>query len=116
MKTLEEVLDLMADQIDRTRLEDYIAREWVRPQPGHQDWYFEEIDIARLQLVCHLVQDIEVNDEGMDVVLSLLDQLYGLRTRMKHLTHAIAQQPERVQTEITLIVGELIKGSENRKS
>jgi len=108
MKTLEEVLGLMAARMDRATLEDYIAREWVRPQPGHQDWYFEDIDIARLQLVCHLVQDIEVNNEGMDVVLSLLDQLYGLRAQMKHLTHAIVQQPSEVQSQITLIVNQLM--------
>ncbi len=109
MKTLEEVLAIMDARIDRATLENYIAREWVRPQQGHEDWYFEEIDIARIQLVSHLAQDIEVNDEGIDVALSLLDQLYGLRAQMRHLTHAITQQPSEVQTDITFIVGELIR-------
>ncbi len=111
MKTLEEVLEVLEAHIDRARLEDYIAREWVRPRRAETGWYFEEIDIARLQLVCHLTQEIQVNDEGMDVVLSLLDQLYGLRTQMKHLAHAITQQPPQVQTEITLIVDRLMKSN-----
>lgn len=107
MKTLEEVLAILEARIDRAMLENYIAREWVRPRREREIWYFEEIDIARLQLVCHLVQDIQVNDEGMDVVLSLLDQLYGLRAQMRHLTHAVTQQPPQVQDEITLLVNEL---------
>jgi chaperone modulatory protein CbpM len=114
MKTIEEVLAIMDARIDRATLENYIAREWVRPQPGHQDWYFEEIDIARVQLVSHLVQEIQVNDEGIDVALSLLDQLYGLRAQMRHLTHAITQQPSEVQANITFIVSQLMKSDNTR--
>jgi chaperone modulatory protein CbpM len=109
MKTLEEVLAIMNARLDRATLENYIAREWVRPQQAQQDWYFEEIDIARIQLVSHLAQDIEVNDHGIDVALSLLDQLYGLRAQMRHLTHAITQQPSEVQANIAFIVSELVK-------
>ena len=64
MKTLEEVLEILDEQIDRPTLEEYIARQWIRPHRKKTDWHFEEIDIARLQLVCHLTQDIEVNVKG----------------------------------------------------
>ena len=100
MKTLEEVLGLLQDRIDRALLEEYIAREWILPQGDPKNWLFEDIDIARLELVFHLTQEIKVNDEGMDVVLSLLDQLYGLRKHMKYLAHAILQQPQEVQARI----------------
>jgi len=112
MKTLEEVVEILDARIDRAMLEAYIERQWVRPHRKRKAWYFEEIDIARLQLICHLTQEIEVNDEGMDVVLSLLDQLYGLRTHMKHLTHAIAQQPLEVQREVRSILNQLMKTRE----
>ena len=104
MRTVEDVLQIMDARIDRTTLEEYIAREWLRPVSSQEGWDFEEIDIARLQLVCHLLQDIKVNDEGMDVVLSLLDQLYGLRAHMKKLTSAVAQQPPQVRTEIMMVI------------
>ena len=106
MKTLEEVLEIEA-RIDRQTLEEYIARKWLRPISHKSSWHFEEIDIARLQLVCHLAQDIEVNDGGMDVVLSLLDQLYGVRAYTKKLTLAIAGQPQEVQTNIRMILQQL---------
>lgn len=107
MKTLEEALDIAQASIDRRTVEDYIARQWLRPAQEENGWAFADIDIARLQLVCHLTQDIKVNEEGMDVILSLLDQLYGLRTHMKHLTHAISRQPEQVRSEIVAIVTQL---------
>jgi chaperone modulatory protein CbpM len=113
MKTLEDVLEMMEARIDRQKLETYIAREWVRPQRKKKSWYFEEIDIARLELVCHLTQDIEVNDEGMDVVLSLLDQLYGTRAHMRHLSHAITQQPSQVQEDIRTFLAQVIKAENN---
>lgn len=109
MKTLEEVLEILQDRIDRSTLEDYIARQWLRPVSHSSGWYFEEIDIARLELVCHLTQDINVNDEGMDVVLSLLDQLYGLRMQMQKVNRAIAQQPPEVQTDIMMVIEQWAK-------
>jgi chaperone modulatory protein CbpM len=112
MKTLEQVLETMQRRIDRSVLEEYIRREWIRPRQEQEGWYFEEIDIARLELVCHLSQDIEINDQGMDVVLSLLDQLYGLRTHMMHLSHAIARQQPEVQAEIVEIINQLAKTGE----
>lgn len=76
--------------------------EWLRPVYHPTGWYFEEIDIARLQLVCHLTQDIEVNEQGMDVVLSLLDQLYGIRAQAQKLNQAIPRQLLKVQAEIRM--------------
>ena len=103
MKTLDEALEILETRIDRSTVEKYITREWLRPVFGEAEWHFEEIDIARLQLICHLTQDMKVNDDGMDIVLALLDQLYGLRSHVHKLTHAIAQQPPQVQTEIMFI-------------
>ena len=104
MKTIEEVLEMPQARIDRQTLEEYITREWLRPVSHPSGWYFEDIDIARLELVCHLTQDINVNDEGMDVVLSLLDQLYSTRAHMQKLHNAISQQPPEVQTSIMMVI------------
>lgn len=112
MKTLEQVLEILESRIDRITLEEYIAREWIRPHRKKTDWHFEDIDIARVELVCHLTQDIEVNEEGMDVVLSLLDQLYGMRAHMQKLTQAIAEQPPEVQTEIMMLIKQSAKTKE----
>jgi chaperone modulatory protein CbpM len=106
MKTLDEVLVMLNAPIDRPTIEDYIARAWLRPVSSDTGWYFEEIDIARIELVYHLTEEIHVNDAGMDVALSLLDQLYGMRAQMKHLAHAIHQQSPEVQAEIRMMISQ----------
>ena len=88
MTSLEQVLTRLQVTVDRTTVETYVARAWVRPMPGSEGWQFEEIDIARIDLVTHLRQDMAVNDEAVDLVLSLLDQLYDLRSRIEHAQQA----------------------------
>ena len=42
-----------------------------------------QVDLARAQLICDLQDDLGVNDEGVEVILDLLDQLYGLRQAVR---------------------------------
>lgn len=106
MKTFDEVLEALEIVVTRDTLENYIAREWVRPVRKEKVYYFEEIDLARIQLIQQLRHDMQVGDEAMDVVLSLLDQMYGLRRHMRRLTDAIERQPRRVQAKIFSLLTE----------
>jgi chaperone modulatory protein CbpM len=100
MLTLAELLQRLDDTPDRMTLEQYIARTWVRPIQAGQVLHFEEIDIARIRLVHHLRQDMLVNDEAMDVVLHLLDQVYGLREQMRRLHYVTRRLPRNIQAEL----------------
>ena len=40
---------------------------------------FSDMDIARARLIKPLQTEFGVNDEGVDIVLHLMDQLHGLR-------------------------------------
>ncbi len=106
MKTFDEVLEALDLVLGRDTLEDYINRAWVRPIRERETWYFEEIDIARIQLIQQLRHDMQVGDDAVDVVLSLLDQIYALRSRMRKLTGAIERQPRNVQAEIFSLLAE----------
>lgn len=112
MKTFDEVLEALSIFLGRETLEDFIARAWVRPIRKEETYYFEEIDIARIQLIQQLRHDMQVGDEAMDVVLSLLDQIYALRSRMRKLTDAIERQPRRVQAEIFSLIADLTEQKE----
>jgi chaperone modulatory protein CbpM len=46
---------------------------------------FSDVDIARAQLIRDLREDLGVNDEGVSVVLHLIDQMHGLRQSMRDL-------------------------------
>ena len=52
------------------------------------DLSFSDIDIARARLIRELQVDFGVNDEGVGVILHLVDQLYGMRRTLMELRQA----------------------------
>lgn len=75
----------------RQDLEFWIFNEWVRPDEHAGRYVFGEIDVARVRLIQELRDRMEVNDASLPVVLSLLDQLYDMRRRMRELSEALNQ-------------------------
>lgn len=70
---------LMRMQLDDVTLEVWIVEEWLRPQRIEDDFAFTEADLARARLIRDLQQDLGVNHEGVGIILSLIDQVHGLR-------------------------------------
>lgn len=71
----------------RTRLEQPVVETWVEvgwliPPQTQPEIAFAEIDVARARLIAELRHDFGVNDEGVAVVLHLLDQVHDLRRAM----------------------------------
>ena len=54
---------------------------------------FSDTDAARAHLIRDLKTDFGVNDEGVDVVLHLVDQLYGLRKALRRLQGDLEETP-----------------------
>ncbi len=70
---------MLRAQCDDATLTAWIAEEWIIPRSAVADGEFAEVDLARAALIRDLKQDLEVNDAGIGVILSLLDQVHGLR-------------------------------------
>jgi chaperone modulatory protein CbpM len=66
-------------KLDLQTLEVWIEEEWLIPGGTATEQAFSEADLARAKLVQELMQDLGVNEEGVGVVLNLLDQVHGLR-------------------------------------
>jgi chaperone modulatory protein CbpM len=77
-------------QLDQETLDIWIEEEWLVPQTAAQEQVFSEVDLARAQLIRELKRDLGVNDEGIGVILSLLDQVHSLR---KVLSHTLQSSP-----------------------
>ena len=94
-------MDILIAQIaglERQELEQWIAHEWVRPDTQSGLFVFQEIDVARVKLIWELRRDMDINEDALPLVLSLLDQLYDLRRRFNALGQAIAETaPAEVQ-------------------
>jgi len=70
---------LVRTQIQRETLEAWIQEEWLIPGESAGELTFSDADIARAQLIRDLRSDLGVNDEGVGVILNLVDQVHGLR-------------------------------------
>ena len=88
----EEFLSLSG--MGHEMLNAWIEEEWLIPSGSSVELSFSEIDIARAQLIRDLQVDFGVNDEGVGVILNLVDQLYGMRRTLMEL-----RQEVRITTE-----------------
>ena len=70
---------LVRAQLEGETLEEWIQEEWLIPGQSAGELTFSDADIARAQLITDLKNDLGVNDEGVGVIFSLVDQVHGLR-------------------------------------
>ena len=68
---------LATSGVEVHKLEFWLAQEWLIPEPS--DAGFTEREVARARLIRDLEGDFGVNDEGIDIILHLVDQLHGMR-------------------------------------
>ena len=77
-----------------------IDEGWINPKQTQGRAYFADIDIVRLQLILNLQIDLSINAESIPIILSLIDQVHGLRHKLRSLAEAIGEQPEDIQQVI----------------
>jgi chaperone modulatory protein CbpM len=81
-------------------LDAWIAAGWLMPHRDAAGWRFSDVDIARARLICDLRQDLGVSDDGVTVILELLDQIHGLRRALRSVVSALGAQPEQTRRHI----------------
>ncbi len=96
---IEAVIALVGD-LEAPELLSWVDRGWVRPDSAGNLWEFHEIDIARVRLIRELRRDLDVGEEAIPVVLSLLDQVYDLRAALARVRAAIAAQPAELRAAV----------------
>ena len=79
-------------RLDRETLEVWIEEQWLLPSRTADELVFTEMDLARAKLIRDLRHEMGVNDEGVGVVLNLLDQIHGLRKIMAELLRSAHEQ------------------------
>ncbi len=99
--------DLIAsiERLQAEALERWIALGWIAPESSDEGPSFGDADVARAHLICDLVYDFEIGEEGVPVILSLLDQLHDNRRLLRALMAAVDAQPEPVKQEIATRLG-----------
>jgi len=83
---------LYRSQLDQETLEVWIQEEWLVPSETEGEPAFSEADLARAKLIRDLTHDMGVNNEGVGVILNLLDQVHSLRKAMAEMQLAMRER------------------------
>ncbi|HMN70552.1 MAG TPA: chaperone modulator CbpM [Rhodoblastus sp.] len=84
---------LITSGLEGGTLQLWIDQEWLIPQETDAGPTFSDRDVARARLIQDLKRDFGVNDEGVDVVLHLVDQLHGMRRLLALLRNDLRKDP-----------------------
>ncbi|UXU75341.1 MULTISPECIES: hypothetical protein [unclassified Paracoccus (in: a-proteobacteria)] len=104
--TLDQVLQAVPD-LSAAQLQRYIQAGVVVPVQSEHGPLFRELDIARLHLVVDLAEGYHLDEEALSLVLSLVDQLHGLRGDMRAILDAVAQEPVETRMRLKTAIREI---------
>ena len=111
MTSLDELLR-QHDRLTVVHVERWVARGLLRPSGDaesgtSESWSFEPVDVARVQLLVELADDIGLDDDTVEAVIALIDQVHTLRGQLGLLATAIAQQPPETREAIAVALKRL---------
>lgn len=106
----EQDLVVQIRDLSLPRLHKWIRLGWVRPERHEGSARFHDVDIARVRLLNELEHVLDFDDDTVPLVLSLLDQIHGLRGELRNLARAIDEQPQAVRDRIRNTYARLSEG------
>lgn len=83
----------------------WVERGWVQPERDGERLVFQEIDVARVRLIRDLRHELALGEDAVPVVLSLMDQVYDLRSQLRAVLHAIENQSTDVRQSVLRALG-----------
>ena len=79
--------------LDQETLRVWVEEQWLIPGSDAPGQAFSDADLARAELIRELKRDMGVNDEGVGVILALLDQVHSLRKALGETILSLRQPP-----------------------
>jgi chaperone modulatory protein CbpM len=76
---------IVTSGVQQTTLSLWLEQHWLVPEETPEGMSFSLGDVARARLIQDLTRDFGVNEEGIDVILHLVDQLHGMRRALEQL-------------------------------
>jgi len=80
-------------RLDKEVLDQWVEAGWLTPHQNSAGQRFSSVDLARAYLIRDL-QDLGVSDDGIPIVLDLVDQVHGLRYALRELLSTIKAQQQ----------------------
>lgn len=101
------------DRVNVKELRVWVRAGWVRPVHGENGPVFDEVDIARIRLLCEMKKDMKLSTETFAIVLPLLDRLHQTRRELRAVTEVLDEEPEEVRQRVAKRVRERIGPAED---
>jgi chaperone modulatory protein CbpM len=96
----------MVEGVSVETLSVWIERGFVLPESEDGEPQFAEIDVARVRLIYELEHDMALDADAIAMMLSLLDQMYALRRKLRLINDAIAGQPPEIRDALLALLGD----------
>jgi chaperone modulatory protein CbpM len=80
-------------RLDRRTLTVWIEEQWLIPGSTADELAFTDMDLARANLIQDLKDKMGVNDEGLGLILHLLDQMHSLRRALAATLESARDRP-----------------------
>lgn len=109
----EKTVVLRIERLTIRDLRQWVRAGWVIPAQGESGPVFDDLDVARLRLICDLRKDMSLPADAMPVVLTLLDRLHNTRRHLKALSAAVDRQPDDMRRAVLSMYRALHDSGEN---
>ncbi len=103
----EEQVITTVTRLTQSRLTTYVKHEFLCPVQSESGPVYTPADLARIELICDLTEQFDLEGDALGVVLSLIDQLHGVRSELKRVMTAIETQPEELRGRIIAALKEV---------
>jgi chaperone modulatory protein CbpM len=107
----EEELVMQVENLSLQRLHRWIRLGLVKPERVEGLPVYHEVDVARVRLLRDMENAAEFDEDTVPLLLSLLDQIHGLRHELRALAAAVDQQPAEVRARIKVLYQRFADGA-----
>ncbi|MBU2963202.1 chaperone modulator CbpM [Citreicella sp. C3M06] len=94
------------DRLTSVQLRSFVEAEVVTPTQTDTGPVFRQVDLARIELLCELSEDFDLHLDALGIVISLIDQLHGVRGSLRAVLEAVEREPENVRQRIQKAIRE----------
>ncbi len=102
----EDDVIVTVTRLTRSQLIRFIDGAFVKPERAAGGYVFRPIDIARLELLCDLSQDLALDETALGIVISLIDQLHDARQDLAAMARVMDGLPADLQGSIVAALKE----------
>ncbi len=82
------------------RLTRFVQADIIRPVLSDTGPKFRDIDLARLELLCELSDEFDLDEDALGMIISLIDQLHAARSDLRRILTALQSESDDVRQRL----------------